>query len=34
MIVDRRGRPVWLGQVPEGQNATTFEVQRYRGGPC
>ena len=33
MIVDRLGRPVWLGEVPEGQNATTFEVQQYRGRP-
>lgn len=33
MIVDGEGQPVWLGRVPEGQNATTFEVQRYRGRP-
>jgi hypothetical protein len=33
MIVDRLGRPVWLGRVPEGRNATTFEVQQYRGRP-
>jgi hypothetical protein len=33
MIVDADGRPVWVGKVPEGQIATTFEVQRYRGRP-
>jgi hypothetical protein len=31
LILDRIGRPVWLGTVPEGANATTFEVQQYRG---
>ncbi len=33
MIVDAHGRPVWVGKVPEGQIATTFEVQRYQGRP-
>jgi hypothetical protein len=33
MILDRMGRPVWLGSVPQGANATTFEVQQYRGEP-
>jgi Arylsulfotransferase (ASST) len=33
MIVDGQGQPVWVGGVPDGQNATTFEVQRYRGRP-
>ena len=33
MIVDERGQPVWIGPVPEGQNATTLEVQRYQGRP-
>jgi hypothetical protein len=33
LIVDRLGRPVWLGQVPEGRNATTFEVQSYQSRP-
>lgn len=31
MIVDGDGQPVWVGRVPKGQNATTFEVQRYQG---
>jgi hypothetical protein len=33
MIVDHLGQPVWVGSVPEGQNATSFSVQRYRGQP-
>jgi hypothetical protein len=33
LIVDADGRPVWVGPAPEGQNATTLEVQRYRGRP-
>jgi hypothetical protein len=32
-IVDDEGRPVWFRSVPDGQQATDFRVQRYRGEP-
>jgi hypothetical protein len=33
MIVDSAGDPVWVGTAPEGENATTFQAQTYRGRP-
>ena len=33
MIVDRKGEPVWVGGVPQGQNATAFSMQSYKGRP-
>ena len=33
MIVDDTGQPIWVGTVPDGENATTFSVQRYGGQP-
>jgi hypothetical protein len=33
LIVDADGRPVWVGPSREGVQATTLEVQTYRGRP-
>ena len=32
-IVDDQGRPVWFHAIPNGEQATDFRVQRYRGKP-
>ncbi|HEY4276925.1 MAG TPA: arylsulfotransferase family protein [Conexibacter sp.] len=33
MITDNRGRVVWFHPVPDGDTATAFKVQQYRGRP-
>ena len=33
MIVDSSGDPLWVRAAPEGENATTFQAQIYRGRP-
>lgn len=33
LIVDNDGSPVWFAPAPEGEVATTLQVQRYRGEP-
>ncbi|QGK70090.1 hypothetical protein GIY23_11645 [Allosaccharopolyspora coralli] len=33
LIVDNNGAPVWFAPTPQGQVATTLQVQRYRGEP-
>jgi hypothetical protein len=32
-IIDNQGRPVWFHALSNGDNATDFKVQRYRGEP-
>jgi hypothetical protein len=32
-IVDNQGRPIWFNPITNGQSATDFRVQQYRGQP-
>src|ERR1700684_1838108 len=32
-IVDNQGRPIWFSPITNGQSATDFRVQQYRGRP-